>query len=132
MFNFNDGGRSKYFKALNAGDCVVRSIAIATGLDYKVVYDELAERNKMVFGKRSARDGLHWDVYRPYLISLDFELCKAPRFEGRKARPSDLPSGVVIANQAQHFVCVIDGVCQDTFDSSDKMVYNYWKYFKNN
>jgi hypothetical protein len=36
----NDGGRSLYFKG-EAGDCVTRSIAIASGLDYKFVYDSL-------------------------------------------------------------------------------------------
>ena len=31
-FSYNDGGRSKYFKG-EAGDCVVRAIAIATDSD---------------------------------------------------------------------------------------------------
>jgi len=130
MFNYNDGGRSRYFKGLNAGDCVARSIAIATGLPYITVYSQLANLNKVAFGKKTARGGLHRDVYKPYLESLGFVRCKAPKFEGRKARPADMPSGIVIASQAKHLVCVIDGVCQDTFDSSDKMVYNYYKYFQ--
>lgn len=41
-FVYNDGGRSKYFKG-NAGDCVTRAIAIATGFDYKEVYDNIKD-----------------------------------------------------------------------------------------
>lgn len=34
-FVYNDGGRSRYFKAKSVGDCVTRAIAIATRTDYK-------------------------------------------------------------------------------------------------
>ena len=37
-FNYNDGGRIKYFKG-KTGDCVTRAIAIANDMDYKEVYD---------------------------------------------------------------------------------------------
>ena len=35
---YDDGGRSLYFKG-KTGDCVCRSIAIASGRDYKEIYD---------------------------------------------------------------------------------------------
>ena len=35
------GGREKYFKKLDVGDCVTRAIAIATGKDYKEIYDRI-------------------------------------------------------------------------------------------
>lgn len=34
---------------------------------------------------------------------------------------------MVIARQAGHLVAVNCGVCEDIFDSSEKMVYGYWK-----
>lgn len=40
-FVYNDGGRSKYFRASGVGDCVTRAICNATGKDYKEVYDRL-------------------------------------------------------------------------------------------
>jgi hypothetical protein len=128
MINFvhNDGGRSTYFSGKNAGDCVVRAIAIATGLDYKIVYDAIAFRNKCAWGKKSARNGVHKSIYELYLKELGFVLTPAPKFDGRKAKPSDMPMGMVIANQAKHLSCVIDGIPHDIFDSSQKMVYNYW------
>ena len=44
-FVYNDGGRSKYFDGKKVGDCVTRAVAIASGRDYKEVYDFLAEGN---------------------------------------------------------------------------------------
>lgn len=125
-FVYNDGGRAAYFRQKNVQDCVCRAIAIATGLDYKIVYDELARRNQLAGHKKSAQSKLLPRVYEPYLAELGFVWVKAPALLGRKARPADLPKGVFIAKQAKHVCCVKDGVVLDTFDSSLKMVYGYW------
>ena len=37
----NDGGRAAAGYKGQAGDCVVRSIAIATGMPYQKIYDDL-------------------------------------------------------------------------------------------
>ena len=66
------------------------------------------------------------DVMDAVLHDLGWEWCKAPKFEGRKARCSDM-EGTVIARQSKHFVAVIDGIPHDIFDSSEKMVYGYWR-----
>lgn len=42
-FVFNDGGRSEAGYKGKTGDCVTRSIAIATGRLYQDVYDALNE-----------------------------------------------------------------------------------------
>ncbi len=39
IWKYSDGGRSKYFKGINAGDCVCRAISIAENKDYKDVYN---------------------------------------------------------------------------------------------
>ena len=33
---------------------------------------------------------------------------------------------VVIAKQAHHFVAVVDGVAQDIWNCTERMVYGYW------
>ena len=43
---FNDGGRAAAGYKGQAGDCVVRSIAIVTGLPYQKVYDQLFKANE--------------------------------------------------------------------------------------
>jgi hypothetical protein len=125
-YQFNDGGRKEAgFKGL-AGDCVLRAIVIAMGLDYKTTYKQLAQANKDYGNEKSARNGLNKKVYTPFLQQQGWKWVSAPKFEGRKARCSDMPKGVVIARQAHHLVAVIDGVPNDTFNSSHKMVYGYW------
>ena len=126
-YRYSDGGRGAAGFKGRAQDCVARAIAIAAELDYAEVYAELAKRNQLVTGKKSARQRLSKAVYEPYLAQLGFLWCAAPKLSGRKARTYDLPSGRLIARQAHHLVAVIDGVCFDTFDSSAKMVYGYWQ-----
>ena len=126
MFVYNDGGRlAAGFKG-KAGDCGARALAIAAGIDYKEAYKILAEENSKFGYSKSARNGQHKSVYESVLSRFGFVWKTAPKFVGRKARCSDLPPGVVIARQARHFVAVRDGVPQDIFDSSQKMVYGYW------
>ena len=126
MYKFNDGGRKAAgFKGI-AGDCGARAMAIALGLDYKQTYKELAQANADNGRAKSARNGVKKDIYSEVLKRYGWVWMKAPTFTGRKARCSDMPAGVVIAKQAHHFVAVIDGVANDSWDSTGRMVYGYW------
>lgn len=125
-YKYHDGGRAAAGYKGVARDCVVRAIAIATGLNYQDVYDKLAAANKAAGGGKTARRGLLPQVYEPLLIELGFVRQAAPKFTGRKARTYDLPPGIIIAKQARHLVAVIDGVAHDNHDSTNKMVYRYW------
>lgn len=126
MFKYNDGGRKAAGYKGTAGDCGARALAIAAAIPYKEAYTLLAEANKAAGGPKSARNGISAPLYTKTLAKLGWVKAKSPVFDGRKAYPADMPAGVVIARQAHHFVCVIDGVPQDTFDSSEKMVYFYY------
>jgi hypothetical protein len=125
-YQYNDGGRSQSGRKGNAGDCVCRAIAIAMNRDYDEVYRELADANKAAGYKKSARNGIMRKVYEAYLNQHGWVWHSAPKFDGRKARHSDMPDGVVIVRMARHIACVIDGVVHDTWDSRRKMVYGYW------
>jgi hypothetical protein len=126
MFTFNDGGRQAAGFKGTAGDCVVRAISIAMNLDYKTTYKQLAQLNKDFGNAKSARNGLNKKVYIPFLEQHGWKWVSAPKFEGRKAQCSDMPLGIVIARQAGHYVAVINGTPQDTWDCSHKMVYGFW------
>ena len=125
-FTYNDGGRAASGRKGNAGDCGVRAMSIALGLDYDSCYKELAQANKDNGRAKSVRSGIMKDVYAAVLNRYGWVWHSAPKFDGRKARCSDIPSGTVIARQSRHFVAVIGGQPQDIFDSSEKMVYGYW------
>jgi len=77
-FKFNDGGRAAAGYKGTTGDCVVRSIAIASGLPYQEVYDELNRRSKIfntkkrtkLRGKSDSRTGVHKEVYHRYILDI--------------------------------------------------------------
>lgn len=127
-FEYSDGGRSKYYKAQDVGDCAIRAIANATGKDYKEVYDALKAINK---GK-SCRDGTPKNVDKKYLQQLGWQW-HATMGIGTGCtthlREDELPGGTLVVNVSKHLTCVKDGVIYDTFDCSrggERCVYGYW------
>ena len=127
-FIYNDGGRSKYFKAKNVGDCAIRAIAIATGKDYKEVYDDLKKLN----GGKSCRDGTPKKVDKKYLIQLGW-VWHPTMLIGQGCRmhldANELPKGTLIVNVSHHLTCVKDGIIHDTYNCSrngNRCVYGYW------
>ena len=117
MHIFNDGNTTRK----GSRYCGVRALAIATGMGW-------AEAEKLLkqFVSMPLSRGIFKDEYEAALNSIGWHWVAAPKLEGRKARAEDLPRGTYIARQARHYVCVIDGDCHDTFDSTRKMVYGYW------
>ena len=136
---YNDGGRSKYFKAENVRDCVTRAIANATGIDYKEVYDALnalAKSERKSKRKRSisnSRNGVYKDTFKKYLESKGYKFVPCMTIgSGCKVhlKADELPDGVLIVSVSKHLTCVKDGVLYDTYDCSrdgTRCVYGYWK-----
>ncbi len=134
-YNYNDGGREKYFKG-KARDCVTRAIAIATGRDYKEVYDTLAELNHTngKNGVRSARNGINTktDSFKKLMRDWGFEWTPTMKFGSGcqvHLRAEELPKGRIVCAVSKHYVAVIDGVINDTYDCSrggSRCVYGYW------
>lgn len=139
-FRYDDGGRSRYFKGSNVGDCVVRAICNATGRDYKEVYDSinfLARAEHIGRRKRgisSARNGVYRNTCRKYIegiLGWRWVPCSGIG-KGISVHLTDgeLPSeGTYIVRVSKHLTCVRDGVLIDTFDCSrggTRAVYGYW------
>lgn len=134
----SDGGRSKYFKAENVGDCVTRAIAHATGIDYKEVYDnlnKLAKKERLGKHKISnSRSGVRRTTARKYLESLGWVWKPTMRIGQGCAvhlREDELPKGNLIVSVSKHFTCVKDGVLYDTYDCTrggTRCVYGYFYY----
>jgi len=140
-FTFNDGGREAAGYKGKAGDCVCRAVAIAAELPYQEVYDRLAEgsatqRKSKRIGKRSrsARNGINttrkW--FKDHMLELGFVWTPTMQIgSGCKVhlKADELPGGRLICSVSQHYVAVIDGVINDTFDCSregKRCVYGYW------
>ena len=125
---YDDGGRSKYFKAKDVGDCVIRAVAIATGRDYLEVYNEIKALNK----GESCRNGTPGKVAKKYINSLGFEWVPTMHIGSGcqvHLREDELPGGTLIVVVSGHYTCVMDGVLFDTHDCTrdgTRCVYGYW------
>jgi hypothetical protein len=145
-FVHNDGGRRAAGFKGNAGDCVPRAIAIATGRSYRQVYDELTQCNAAFVqgrsraakrlkarGNTTPRNGVFKSVYRPYLESLGWEFVATMGLgTGCQVhlRSEELPKGRIIVRLSRHLATVIDGVLHDTYDCSragTRCVYGYYR-----
>ena len=124
-FVYDDGGRAADGFKGRAGDCVCRSIAIATGKPYQEVYDDLnrlaqSERTgKRKKRKSSARDGVYTRTTRRYLASFGWEWVPTMRIgSGCKVHldADELPPGRLIVKVSRHVTAMINGVIHDTHD----------------
>jgi len=141
----DDGGRSAAGYKGKAGDCVVRSIAIVTGMNYQKVYKDLydANENFRINSKTnlarslkqkndSPRTGTHRVVLKKYLEKLGWKWTPT-MFIGQGCKvhlkKEELPSGILIVSCSKHITVVKNGVLHDTYDCSrngTRCVYGYW------
>ena len=143
-FTYNDGGRMASGYKGKAGDCVVRAIAIATGIDYDTVYNDLFELTKE-FGKTkrssvakrcrkdsSPRNGVFREIYGPYLERLGWKWVSTMGIGTGctvHLKEDELPKGRLIVKVTKHLTAVIDGTIHDTHDPSrneTRCVYGYF------
>lgn len=134
-FIYNDGGREAAGFRGDTGDCVVRAIAIATGLSYERVYRDISERQRAqrvtkrtLKGSRSVRNGTYtkrrW--FKDYMTGLGWVWtptmaigvgCTVHLHDG------ELPAGRLIVSLSRHYTTVIDGVVHDTYDPQRETTY---------
>tara|TARA_Y100000114_G_C11623382_1_gene260741 strand:- start:173 stop:592 length:420 start_codon:yes stop_codon:yes gene_type:complete len=128
MTNFikTDGGRADAGFKGSTGDCAVRAMAVALEADYKACYEELAQAHKDRTGKKTCRQGIYKETLSEVLGRHGWVWHPAPKFHGRKARASDMPSGRVIVRMSKHYAAVIDGTVYDSWNCTHKMVYGFW------
>jgi hypothetical protein len=143
MWKYNDGGRKSAGYKGQAGDCVTRAIAIATGKPYQEVYDALnglavnERTGKRKRGKSSARNGVYRSTFAKYLLSLGWKWNPTMAIgQGCKVhlKENELPRGNLIVSVSHHMVAVVNGIIHDTHDPSrdgTRCVYGYWSIGEN-
>ncbi len=144
-FEVDDGGRAAAGYKGQAGDCVVRSISIVTGMPYQKIYDDLLKANKefrntsrtklarsLKQKNDSPRSGTHRVVLKKYLAQLGFQWTPT-MFVGKGCKvhlkKEELPSGTLLVSCSKHITVVKDGILYDTHDCSrngTRCVYGYW------
>lgn len=144
-FVFNDGGRAAAGYLGNAGDCVVRAIAIATGLPYQQVYEDLGEANagyaqtrndrlakRLNIKGSSPRNGNHRKVFHDYILGHGFTWVPTMQIgQGCQVhlRANELPHGILIVKVSKHLSAIVNRVIQDTRNPSragTRCVYGYY------
>jgi hypothetical protein len=136
---YNDGGRKDAGYKGNARDCGVRAIAIAAQMPYQEVYDLVnwygnnwERKSKRKSGKSNARKGIYGKTFKKIMRDLGWSWQPTMQIgSGCKVhlRPDELPKGRIICRLSRHFVAVIDGVIQDTYNPTrggTRCVYGYW------
>jgi hypothetical protein len=138
-FRFHDGGRAAAGYRGKTGDCVVRSIAIATGLPYQHIYDMVnsaSTRERTGTRKRgisNARTGVYKSTIHRVMKELGWVWTPTMLIGSGctvHLRPSQLPHGRLVVSVSKHLTAVIDGVIHDTHDCSRRgrrCVYGYWQ-----
>jgi hypothetical protein len=137
-FVFYDGGRSEAGYKGKTGDCVTRSIAIATGRPYQDVYDALNELGQSeLTGRRKrmksySRTGVFRRSYQRYLETLGWEWNSTMAIGSAcrvHLRASELPAGRLLVRVSRHLTAVIDGAIHDTHNCArggTRCVYGYF------
>jgi len=133
-FKYNDGGRALAGFKGEASDCVARAVAIAGEIPYKQAYEMLADINKTTSGTCSAREGIQTksNTFKLFMANLGWKWTPT-MFIGQGCKvhlkKEELPMGRIICAVSKHYVAVIDGVINDTFDptrNGTRCVYGYW------
>jgi hypothetical protein len=143
-FVCDDGGRvAAGFASDNVGDCVCRSVAIASGRPYAEIYDALARGNEKQrrskrthpahYGVRSASMGISQVVQGLYArpgVRVGADYAHRPR-KWAHLRADELPMGRLVVEVSRHSTAVIDGVIHDKYDPSrngKRCVCGYWRF----
>jgi len=135
-YNANDRGK-------NVGDCVKRSLSLATGTSYAQISKELNAKVKEILPRSYAngREGL-WrraSVYSKVIADhggdekstkVD-ELITLQDFVDNEL-PAEgtflVTTGSKPGSHSDHIVCIIDGKVYDSWDSRNQYVYSYYTF----
>ncbi len=122
----NDGGRSKAFPQAKKriGDCVIRSIAIATKKDYKVVWNDLFS-----LSKENGHFPNDDENCIAYIEKLGYQRIKFGKKLVRinsKHIPKD---ATIICHVRRHWVTMVNGDIHDTWDSRKNSIGDYSRVF---
>lgn len=121
FYQYSDGGRAA---------------AIATGMPYKEVYDEInriAKTERKSYGKRSnSRTGIWPKTLKKFLEARGFVWVATMKIGSgctTHLHPQELPKGTLVLRLSRHYAAFVDGKLLDSHDCSregTRCVYGYW------
>ena len=127
-FIFTDGGRADAGFKGDAGDCVTRAIAIATGKPYTEVYKYLSELNYRRHGKKTARNGINKNdaaKARSHYGMVQVKLGRGAKLTFTEAYNL---YGNCIVTTTRHEAAIVNGALRDTIDGRTYEWENAYQY----
>lgn len=118
MFLNNPAGR-------NVGDCAVRAVSVALGVDWETAYAMLAKAGYQMADMPTS-NGVIGAVLRQngfYRYAIP-NTCPDCFTIGDFA--DDHPEGVYVVGTGNHVVCIRDGIVMDSWDSTREVPVYYW------
>lgn len=116
-------------KGKHVKDCVKRAIVHATGLDYMEVQRQL-NRYKKVTCSEKFNSNTNW---KPFVLNVLKAIpIKIPVEKGKPRVTGETfgllyPKGKFLLRMAGHLSCCVDGNLIDSWDCSEKCVYNAYQ-----
>ena len=135
-----DGGRKDAgLRGSFTGDCVIRSIALASGMPYRSVHNDF---KKLIANKLGyiPEDGIltQKPAFKRYMVESGFRwniTCRIGSRDRVHMNAAELPMGRLVLSLSKHYSCVIDHIIYDTYDPSNtrngkgkRMVYGFWSF----
>lgn len=109
------------------GDCVIRAFSMATGLTWLDAFDRLCAHARKTYDVPNS-DSNYPKVFEEFgLIAKQVKVIKGESRMTVKDFCQQHPKGAYILRCANHLTAVVNGVCYDTWNPSEKCVYRYWE-----
>ncbi len=117
-FNNNPTGR-------NVGDCAVRAVSVALGVDWEQAYILLADAG-LQMGDLPNADATWGAVLRQHGFYRKAIPNACPDCYTTEDFANDHPRGVYVLGFGSHVATIVGGVLYDSWDSSNEIPVYYW------
>ena len=118
-YNPNPAGRA-------VGDCAVRAVAAALGVDWETAYAMIAN-NGFLMGDMPSSNTVWGAVLRQNGFTRHALPNTCPDCYTVERFAEDHPDGVYVVGTGNHVAAVMDGQILDAWDSSNELPVYYWQ-----
>lgn len=109
----------------NVGDCSVRAVSVALGIDWETAYALIA-LNGYLMGNVISSDAVWGSVLRQHGFRRYAVPDSCPDCYTVNQFAIDHPRGIYVVGTGGHVVTIRDGLIYDSWDSSKEIPQYYW------
>lgn len=109
----------------NVGDCAVRAVSVALGIDWETAYALIAEAG-FLMGDMPSSNSVWGAVLRQHGFKRAIIPNNCPDCYTAEQFAEDRPKGVYVLGFGNHVATVKDGLIYDSWDSSKEIPQYFW------